>query len=161
MIENPDASPSWFWGKNWHFHISRAGLKVGGTDTNFSEPSFFSCLWCSWLVPYSGMSICHMCVCVSISKNRRVHKIIPYALKSYPFIVNNSFIHLLKKYLLSTFTMWETLYNALKQQTGVKYRARVFKESSGLLMIKIRKWTNETWIDGCVRSAVGIKWGSN
>ena len=119
-------------------------------------------------VVYGVRDWCHIaawvfviCVCVSISKNRRVHKIIPYALKSYPFIVNNSFIHLLKKYLLSTFTTWETLYNALIQQTGVKYRARVFKESSGLLMIKICKWTNETWIDGCVRSAVGIKWGSN
>lgn len=40
--------------------------------------------------------------------------------------------------------MGETLYNALIQQRGVKYRARVFNESSGLQMIKIRKWTNET-----------------
>lgn len=78
-------------------------------------------------------------MCVSISKNKRIHKVIPYALKNYPFIVNNSFIHLLQKYLLSTFSMWETLYNVLIRQRGVKYRACVFKESSGLQMIKIRK----------------------
>lgn len=48
-----------------------------------------------------------ICMCVSVSKNNRIHKLIPYSLKTiHLLLITPSFI----TEILSTFTIWETLY---------------------------------------------------